>query len=290
MSSSSETSLAELPQPYDISSAVSRALQMDPNACSSDDVPSSHPIPRRGRSFSYPTAGGYYDFPAHSAAAYNASESENYAAAATYYHQTSSPYYYAAIPGSAPPEGGQFLFPHPYSSIHPAEQQVQMEIEAWSENTAMSICSGGSNDLLESQVNMEQLDQFCKYIDSSGDEEFIGEKGESSMLGSGESDYGYNMRCRSPPPKKKRKNLPSCSMPLKSYYEDDPENMDDLREWDMELENATMWREFDSIGTEMVITKAGRYEKYLKKSNFFFAKQLYRNISTHNLIIMLSCH
>ncbi len=259
MSSSSESSLAELPLPYAISSAVSRALHMDPSACSDGT------LPRRGRSLSYPmTAGSYFhDFPAHSAAAaYNVSESENYPA--TYYHQTSSPYYYAAIPGSAPPEGGQFLYPHPYSIIHP-EQQVQMEIEAWSESTAMSICSGsGSGDLLESQVNMEQLDQFCKYIDSSGDEEFTVEKGESSMLGSAEIEYScYNLRrgmAGSPPPKKKRKSS-SCAMALKSYYEDDPDGMEELRDWGLELENASMWREFDSIGTEMVITKAGRSAK-----------------------------
>ena len=260
MSSSSECSLAELPSPYHISSAVSRALHMDPSACHSSSSSSSSDLPRRGRSLSYPTTApsGYYDFPAHGAAvaaAYHASESENYSA--TYYHQTSSPYYFAAIPGSAPPEGGHFIYPHPYSSIHPAEQQVQMEIEAWSESTAMSICSGsGSGDLLESQVNMEQLDQFCKYIDSSGDEEFIGEKGESSMLGSADNEYGCFSMTGSPPPKKKRRSS-SCALSMKSYYEDD-KSTEEHCDWGMELENASMWREFDSIGTEMVITKAGR--------------------------------
>ena len=228
---------------------------MDPPArCSSESN-----LPRRGRSLSYPTtAGSYYDFPAHSSAAAYTASSENYGH--TYYGHTSSPYYYAAIPGSAPPEGGHFLYPHPFSNIHPAEQQVQMEmeIEAWSENTAMSICSG-SGDLLESQVNIEQLDQFCKYIDSSGDAEFIDEKGEKSMLGPSESEYTcYSMqsgvRRATPPPKKKRRS--SCAMP--NYYEEDQESMEGMHEWGVELENSSMWREFDSVGTEMVITKAGR--------------------------------
>lgn len=256
MSSSSENSLAELPLPYDISSAVSRALHMD-SMGGAENVYSK-------RSLSYPS--GYYDFPAHNAAtsAYSgvSSEGESYPAAA-YYCPTSNPYFYS-MPNSAAAvtctDPQQYLYPHHYhhsTIIHPSEvPQVQMEVEAWSDSTTISICNNSSDELLESQANIEQLDQFCKYIDSSGDEELIvADKTENQiMLGSMKNDYGCYVTDGSPP-KRERKNTCTMSLPSSSYFEDDAE---ELRSWKVELENRGMWREFDGVGTEMVITKAGR--------------------------------
>lgn len=258
MSSSSESSLAELPLPYDISSAVSRALHI--NSTVHGEEP-SRPKPR-ARALSYP---GYYDFPAHSSSA--SAYGENYAA---YY--CSNPYFYnaAVAAGKADPPP-QYLYPHHYSSIHPADAHVQMEVEAWSESTTMSICNSSTDISLDSKVNMEQLDQFCKYIDSSGDEELISEKGENSMFGSTGKNYAYytSRGLRSgfsnqSPPKKKRRS--TCAMSLSGYYEDDfdeeEESEDGVRNWKVELDNSCMWEEFDSVGTEMVITKAGRQVEY----------------------------
>ena len=260
MSSSSESSLAELPLPYDISSAVSRALHMNTSVHAGE---TSRPKPR-ARALSYPGS-GFYDFPAHSSSASAFSESNNYAAA----YFCSNPYYFSGpvAPGTAEPPP-QYLYPHHYSSIHPVDAHVQMEVEAWSESTTMSICNSSTDLSLDSKVNMEQLDQFCKYIDSSGDEELISEKGERSMFGSTSSadkDYRcYSMRaqrsayCIETPPRKKRRS--TCPISLSGYYEEDYDEEEDeaTRSWQMELDNSGMWKEFDGVGTEMVITKAGR--------------------------------
>ena len=267
MSSSSESSLAELPLPYDISSAVSRALRV--NSTGGDAEESSYPrsLGGRSRSLSYPT--GYYDFPTHhqastsaaAAAAYNVGEG-SYGGAAYYCTAATSPYYYppnisASIPTSVGPEIHPYYYPHHYhSAIHPvADPQVQMEVEAWTENTSMSICNS-SGDLLESQANIEQLDKFCKYIDSSGEEELATE--EESEQGTETTSYdcyvARNMRSAmigSPPKKKRRSSV--------VYYEEESTMAEEVRGWKMELENASMWKEFDAVGTEMVITKAGRY-------------------------------
>lgn len=270
MSSGSESSLAELPQPYDISSAVSKALHVSTTVHGAEGE-TVRPKPSRARTLSYP---GYYDFPAHSSSA--SAYSENYAAG--YYCGT--PYYFspsvsaaAAVAAAAaavatdPPQ--QYLYPHHYASIHPAEAHVQMEVEAWSESTTMSICNSTTDLSLESKVNMEQLDQFCKYIDSSGDEELISEKAERSMFSSAGKDYrGYSARAMSrsaaeyskeSPPRKKRRS--TCPVSISGYYEEDfeeDEDEDGARNWKVELDNSCMWKEFDSVGTEMVITKAGR--------------------------------
>jgi hypothetical protein len=250
MSSSSESSLVELPLPYDISSAVSRALRIQSTGSLEENV--YQRTTRVRRSLSYPT--GYYDFPAHqSTSSYNVGQGENYTAA-YYCASTGNPYFYS-IPNSAAVDPHSYFYAQPsYPAIHPAG--VQMEVEAWTEN---SMCNN-SSEMLESQSNMEQLDRFCKYIDSSGDEELIVEGGETNMLGTAAVNYHHDcyipggmqsaMMTSPPPTKKQRKAFPTMS--LSSYYEE----VED--EWLVELENQSMWREFHSVGTEMVITKAGR--------------------------------
>lgn len=212
------------------------------------------------RSFSYPT--GYYDLPAHQAStsrAYNVSQTENYSSGYYCSSSNSNPYFYSIPSSAGMVETQPYFYPqHHYPAIHPAD--IQMEVEAWTENTSMSLCNS-SSDMLESQANMEQLDQFCKYIDSSGDEELIVDGGESNMLGHAAANYdcyiasGVQTAMIGSPPKKKRKNFfPVMSLP--SYYEEEMD--EDMGEWKVELENSSIWKEFDSVGTEMVITKAGR--------------------------------
>lgn len=262
MSSSPEGSLVELPLPFDISSAVSRALRINSTGCLEENV-----YQRRGRiarSFSYP--GYYQSFPAHQAStsgAYNVGQTENYSAGYYCSSSNTNPYFYSVPSTAAMIEPQPYFYPqHHYPAIHPAD--IQMEVEAWTEDTSMSLCNS-SSDMLESQANMEQLDQFCKYIDSSGDEELIAEGAESNMLGNAAANYdcyiagGFQSAAMigSTPPKKKRKSIfPVMSLP--SYYEEDIDEDDIMGEWRVVLENSCIWKEFDNVGTEMVITKAGR--------------------------------
>ena len=270
MSTSSEGSLAELPLPYDISSAVSRALRIE-STSSENNAPPRRRLVKRARSVSYPSTSSYlttYDYPAHSTkSAYNLSDSENNyaAAAAAAYYSSNYPYYNHSF---GPHHPQQYFYPHHFSAVHPADLHVQMEVEAWSETATISICNS-SSDLLDSQVNIEQLDRFCKYIDSSGDEDYIMEKTDDDyMSGPLKNDYERYMarnRMMNSPPRKKQRNVLSTA----SYYEDDLDSSvdtslgesvydQDVQQWKVELENSSMWREFDRVGTEMVITKAGR--------------------------------
>ena len=291
MSSSSENSLAELPLPYDISSAVSRALRVNSAGAMEElayNPGSNQAAGRSARSLSYTTA--YYDYPAHPhqhSGAYNVvgpGESENFATAAaappppppppppTYFN---GQYFYGSIPNSTAatataaaqaPDPPPYYYPHHYTaSIYPTSPQVQMEVEAWTEN---SICNS-SSDMLESQSNIEQLDQFCRYIDSSGDEELVGEGSSSSTMKADYERYSRGMRSAmiGSPPKRKRKNSYPVAM-SSSYYcggeeeeeeeEERREREEDTGDWKVVLENSSMWKEFDRVGTEMVITKAGR--------------------------------
>ena len=296
MSSSSETSLAELPHPYDISSAVSKAFCIDLSAncvvtaqpdisnCSSNSV-------KRMRSASYPLPASYMtNYNIHipivvqNSYSVGGSSDNCSAAAGSFYCSASNAYpYYTPHPESA-----QYHYPiyHQQSlhypttpAVHPMlDPHAQMDMDAWNETTAMSICNNTSTMLLDSQENIEQLDKFCKYIDSSGDEDFMAVKESRSredyssgaMLNHAPNGYDCfiagNIMLGSPS-KKKRKN--TCRISISDYFSDD--NMDptlegvfDLpehRNWKVELDNATMWKEFDMVGTEMVITKAGRYDK-----------------------------
>lgn len=317
MSSSSETSLAELPQPYDISSAVSKALCLPSGggAAAKPEVSicSSNSAPKRMRSASYPVPAGYltsYDMQVPSLGAHGLSNSygvgdgsDNCAAAASSYYCPASntyPYY------TPHPEPAQYLYPVQHQQQHypptavmhqlPDLPQAHMDMEPWNETAAMSICNSSSS-IFDSQENIEQLDKFCKYIDSSGDEEFMVERESSSGEGcNGEACNGEGCsnadgrgilnpaknrydQCfitgnlcsemLDSPPKKKRRN--ACAMSMSDYFSDDLDNTMDStlvegvfdsteeRSWKVELDNATMWREFDMVGTEMVITKAGRY-------------------------------
>lgn len=316
-SSNSETSLAELPQPYDISSAVSKAFCIDIPAATCGATPEigSNCAQKRIRSASYPVHASYmttnYDIQVPSQGvhglgrSYNIGESgDNCSAVASSYYCPASntyPYY------NPHPEPAQYLYPlqqqqlqqhyPPTVTVHPVLDTplAHMDMEAWNETAAMSICNSSSN-IFDSQENIEQLDKFCKYIDSSGDEEFMADKDSSGGEGcseagcSGEgcgSGNGGGMfnpvknryecfitgnlcsEMLDSPPKKKRRS--ACAMSMSDYFSDDLENTMDStivegvfdssedRSWKVELDNATMWREFDMVGTEMVITKAGRY-------------------------------
>ncbi len=263
MSTSSDSSLTELPQPYDISSAVSKALRIKSAGKRSNERKTMRP-----RAVSYPTTSGYltaYDFPAHRC------DGDCYLSPVGYYCPPSNNLYqYYGHPSSAPPASAdpqQFLYPHHYTAaaVHPCSSPPtpahQVEIDAWGESTALSICNS-SSEMLESQMDIEQLDRFCKYIDSNSDDEYIVEKSEDGPE-DGPDDYGCfisgSLTSRlvdSPPKKKKRKSMHSVA--LSGYYDEDMDGGEELLDWKVELENSSMWREFDRVGTEMVITKAGR--------------------------------
>lgn len=371
MSSSSETSLAELPQPYDISTAVSKALCIDhPSASSgiltkpeigvcsgsSNNNANNNCRSRRGSATGlFPASAGYlsnYEMQVqggvgipHHGCSYSVGDgSDSYSAAASPYYcpgpSTPYPPYFHHLP-----ETTQYLYPlhHPHhpsqAQQHPHQQQTQqqpqhyhptpilhhqlpdpphtshMEMESWSETAAMSLCTSTSS-MFESPESIEQLDKFCKYIDSSGDEEFMTDKdGESSVEGcsrdgcsgagcsgagcsggaggseGGEGDHTLLNSAKNrykcfitgnpcsemldSPPKKRRRAV--CG--VAEYYNESLDNtvagnsaalmkrkynsvtMEE-RNWIVEMDNANMWRQFDMVGTEMVITKAGRYTHY----------------------------
>ena len=296
MSSSSENSLTELPSPFDISSAVSRALRVHSSSAeelqqqSSNNNNNNNSNGRAGRSvrsLSYPIS--YYDYPSHHLFLHQANTSGPYGSnvmvdsqseqnyAASYFYPAAScggnPYFYSSRPadsagppatadplGAPPPLGADhfqaaaYYYGH-YTPAAASPMQVQMEVETWTENSICdsSICNS-SSEMLESQSNLEQLDRFCKYIDSSGDEELVMAEDNARALGRGRGAVIGS------PPKKKRRG---CSVGVVRYYDEEEEEEEEEegegRSWKVELENSDMWKEFDRVGTEMVITKAGRY-------------------------------
>lgn len=300
MSSSSETSLAELPLPYDISSAVSKAFCIDHSAsgvatAQPDISDCSDNSLNRMSSAGYPVRfmpNYNIQVPIGVHNPYSIESGDNCSAAASsYYCPANNPYPYYNPPRTG---SSQYLYPHHQESqhyqptaVHPLDPQVPMDMDAWNETAAMSICNSSSSMLLDSQENIEQLDKFCKYIDSSGDEDFMADKDINSMEGcsSGEgcsNDCGGAMlnpaknryecfiggkicsEMLDSPPKNKTKN--GCGLSISDYLSDD--NMDPApldfippedRNWKVELDNGSIWRQFDMVGTEMVITKAGRY-------------------------------
>ena len=91
---------------------------------------------------------------------------------------------------------------------------------------------------------------------------------EASMLVQAKKQRKYfitGSACREmldSPPKRKHRSV--CSLP--NFYRDSRDTRErvysprsvEQRNWVVELDNTSMWLEFDSLGTEMVITKAGR--------------------------------
>ena len=132
-----------------------------------------------------------------------------------------------------------------------------MEIEGWAEMQ--------SEDLLDTEI--EQLDDFCRYIDNDSNDELdskIENGDEDFKPASAERSHSYsNYPCkktRQPPAKKRRCTYYEGSNADLSLVKYAPEPL--LQQscpWRVRLHNSSLWKQFDRIGTEMVITKNGRY-------------------------------
>ena len=130
--------------------------------------------------------------------------------------------------------------------------QFEMQLDSWSDSTV----GVDSEDFLESPSNIEELDKLCKYIDGDSDEEppeILDD--QSSHFETEASQQFRNGNARNS--QVARYWSPDRS-PLKEFHS--PLRMDNhKRPWRVELMNSQIWRQFDSVGTEMVITKNGRY-------------------------------
>ena len=246
MSISSDDSLGDLPLPYDISSAVSRALRI--NSTDGTGAPDDAHTRRR---------------PSNSLTAVDKTMNDIKPNAPRHYHNPAAGYVYERnLHSSFPPPGL-----HQYTSTPPVYDHFRMEaMEAWNDSTVtVSICSS-SESMLDSQNDMDQLDQFCNYIVSNSDDDMPLETTTApiyptDMYPTPTYHYRYAESAESPPRKKARSassyadyHYPSCSS-----TESSPEKCTSKNYWRMKLENAALWRQFDEIGTEMVITKGGRY-------------------------------
>ena len=264
MSFSSDDSLGDLPLPYDISTAVSRALRINSTGSTSPDD---------GTKVAHPSNSlTAVDASSHAIKAHIAmpqfNRSRQPSSASYVYENTLQPNFTPT---------GLHHYPNPgQPAIY---DQFGMEaVDAWSDNTVtVSICRS-SESMLDSQNDMEQLDQFCSYIVSNSDEELPLENNSSTgQAASAAPIYPSNafpgpayyyqyppMGIESPPRKKQR----STSSYREYHYptscsstESSPEKCAGVRDaasWRIKLENLQLWRQFDQIGTEMVITKGGR--------------------------------
>lgn len=106
-----------------------------------------------------------------------------------------------------------------------------VDTDAWGENTS---------------ANIDELERFCRYID-----------GENEM------DEDFEDSFNSPEKKDRSKiNISSSSGRGSSSHASRS-----LQYVQTELVNSELWEEFNKIGTEMVITKNGRYKKLLPINN-----------------------
>lgn len=243
MSVSSEDSLSELPRPYDISSAVSRALRI--NSENDETCLQSQCISRSARSL---TA-----FDDSRGASIEGYEHNNYYPAECRVYDLPTAY-------------GSLTYPIPSA---PDQLPVQRSMEFYSDiTTVRNTCS--TDDL---QANPSH---FFKYVECADDERLPAQPPEFGPL-----HHFYDRRYTisgdlvsptvSLPMRKKIRscnsvtymddiNSPEIS-PVKKYpppvscY---PPGADHALPWKARLENSHLWRQFDEIGTEMVITKGGR--------------------------------
>ena len=264
MSFSSDDSLGDLPLPYDISTAVSRALRIN-----STDGSSS------------PDDGSKVAHPSNSLTAVDTtSHAIKEQVAMPQFNRTRQPssasyVYENTLQPNFTPTGL-----HHYSNPGPPAiyDQFGMEaVDAWNDNTVtVSICSS-SESMLDSQNDMEQLDQFCNYIVSNSDEELPLENNSSTPAGATAAPiypsnsfpgpayyYQYPTVGMDTSPRKRQRSTstygeyqyPTSCSSTESSPEKYVSQLHDC--WTMKLENSCLWRQFDQIGTEMVITKGGR--------------------------------
>ena len=251
--SNSPESLQELPQPFDISTAVSLALRFN-SPCS--------------------TVGSLSDFHHHQInCTVNRSSDEWYG------HPTKS----------AQALSTEMILP-PSSYVGSMEgMHYQMQLDAWSDSTTLS-----TDDIFETEA--EQLDSFCKYLDSTGDEDISEVLIPSPPPHDQQHDYlrqqavhfRHNQQQQALHKKKKRLSSSAHYAGGSVHYTagctDDPlEKLHGIQPlrllepepvvkclWKVELANWDLWQAFDQIGTEMVITKNGRSVCVRLRRTYFF--------------------
>ena len=232
MSASSEDSLTELPLPFDISSAVSRALRI--NSTDGTDVP----VYPSNHSTLYPAnvaEGGVltgFDSPEGGLRRdHNVCYRSHYCYPAT--AQDCTPY-------SSYPT--RYLFPRPPPPAYPSTRLDLPPYETMSSSSS-TISVHASGEEYDTPSNPEQLEQFYKFMHS-----------QSNPQHDRTQSCSYATFCPTDsPPSKRRRNTTQ-------YCEDDYGNDSEYCEWpwQVELENKSIWRQFDDVGTEMVVTKGGR--------------------------------
>ena len=279
----SPDSLPALPQPYDISTAVSRVLRID-------SYHGTYPCGQTGGGFDPEAACPEND---HTTTFVMTFHGDNFPtntpplpprpSFSAPRHTSDSVYYESLLRRSLPPPD---YYPLP---------SKQMEVAPWI-SSADEVGSSSVEDVINTDPNAEQLDDFCRYI-NSGEEEDLDVQFPSptppdpavfspsprrryySAAASNYQYCSYREPCEAPyatlsgdfcdvrvqPPRKKRRSLvyyeaesPDVS-PIKDTVQFSPDHSSErLHSWEVQLHNAELWREFDRIGTEMVITKNGR--------------------------------
>lgn len=226
MSASSEDSLTELPLPFDISSAVSRALRIN----STDGT--SVPIYPNGHPAVYPVnvadGGELTGFDASGGGLRRG-------------HNVCYPSHYCC-PQDCNPFGSRYPFPRPPPPSYPHSRPDLPLYETMS-GSSSTISVHTSGEEYDSPSNPEQLQQFYKFMHSP-----------SNQQHNRTQSYSYTTYCPADsPPNKRRRNTVQ-------YREDDysPDVEYCNWPWQVELENKSLWRRFDEVGTEMVVTKGGR--------------------------------
>ncbi len=225
--SCSDDSLRELPLPYDISYAVTRALRLDSVGGTELAVPASECPPNL-----LTVNDGW-----------NASKAFN--------------------PGFC-------AVTHTFGYVDVSD----LALETIQLDMAVHQIQTGDVDILEQQGNLEQLDEFCKYI---GNEE---EEGLLPFPSPAPNRRPYSISDCSPvatranrQPRKKRRRTeeyhssPEAVSPDGAYSPSapsaagrfNPHPPPQCYNWKVSLVNSDLWESFDQIGTEMVITKNGRY-------------------------------
>ncbi len=205
MSVGSEDSLTELPLPFDISSAVSRALRITSSSGAHEDE--SHQI--------HPASIG------------------NHSQSLTRYEP-------------------DFCCMQEYPSLSPCYQYSRPPPPAYQCRT---------NDAQPGLVNINSsssIEQFYEFSDLS-QPPFYGRTQSLSY-----QNFYPDKEPYTPPAKRRRNTIQCChdsdyslNDHIHDYYSDWP--------WTALLENKSLWRNFDEVGTEMVVTKGGRWVTCLKK-------------------------
>lgn len=228
-------------------------------------------------------------------------------------------------PSFADPRRSYYDSPHPHQRPPPpaycpapVPDHYQMEVEVAvqsSSSSAIIACDPPTlEELMSADPNSEQLDEFCRYIDSSGDDDvYLPSPPPSApaVAAAGpllspspnrrrcfslaasqyhhqhpqQHQYAYGEHCgfayaplsysygglHGQASRKRRRNCNAAfyaaegesspeSSPVKTAFPFDFEEQSErVYPWKIELESAELWRAFDRVGTEMVITKNGRY-------------------------------